>query len=216
MSSAQTITSLVSFPAPVKITFEDPCNFIGRLRDALVNVRGGLMEAGRVLVEAIDTDPVWRTRILESNPGCTPQMLKQLELIGRRLLDPRVVPLGSTPSGKVLRRLPIEEQTRILDGGMVDMVTEGGDVMKVDVRNMTVKQASLVIGPDRVRGIAEQRALLMAPTPRPAGAEGARGHVRPTHHIIPGRKGRQAKLVVGGVVFTESELVNNIDLMRSS
>lgn len=115
-------------------------------------------EAGKILVELIESDPdaMHRLRTKRNIPA---SLLRTMERVGRGLMLPEMF---SEPG---LARLPISEQKLIL-AGPVDMLTFDGHgeptTLKVDLMTASSEVRQQVVNGNHIRTVAEQRAYVEA------------------------------------------------------
>lgn len=121
-----------------------------------------LLKAGEKLVGILDEHPKAADFIMDQAPHVTPSVLGNLELLGRkqRHIDllfkhgPGVERLAKCPYSVQDRytKEPIPVAVRMPDGSI--------DILLIMFYNMTADQAYLGIGPDGIRAMGEQRAIL--------------------------------------------------------
>lgn len=116
------------------------------------------IKAGQIVAQAVDKDPRWIEKACAEDPTLPAEVLHRFEQIGRRQIVPALL-LNDSPGFKRLRRLPYAVQERF-SKEPVELLLAGGDTLHVDVQNLTPSQARQVFAGDRVRSLAEQRAIL--------------------------------------------------------
>lgn len=158
-------------------------------------------EAGRVLVELIDTHgPSILDRIMERNPLVSESVLETFERIGRKQLFYKLC-INESPGFRALRRCPYSEQVKYFSEPLQLLLIKGKDetdTLKVQPSSLSAAQAKQVIGPKRVRTLGEQRVYL----------EGLRSKPQPMDKSNP------YVIRHGKVVFTEVPILTEEDLLR--
>lgn len=123
-------------------------------------------EAGKLLVRMIEDDPTARDRIIEECPDLTPEILARFEAIGRNQLHPKTL-LNNSPGMRRLRQLPFSEQQKFLAEPVPLLVRgdSGPEVLKVQVQNLTGRQAQQVFSAHAFRPLEAQRAYVESKRP---------------------------------------------------
>jgi hypothetical protein len=116
--------------------------------------------AGEILVELLDVDGQDLEGLHEASE-LPMDVLATLEKIGRKQVNPRLL-VSDFPAARVLERLPMSEQDKLLREPVDMMVVHDGkaDVIKVAVQHMTRSQVKQVFARNYVRPLNEQRAFL--------------------------------------------------------
>ena len=186
----------------IKIMSEDEqqrkiAEFIQAFQDGIESWK----QAGAILVELVESDPHVYDYITQRAPAMTSGMLQTIERVGRGQLLPTLA-MDSSPGGIKLKGLPLSAQTRY-ETEPVPMVVEtdnGPDILLVQVKNMTQKQARQAFTNGRLRTEGEQRAKLI---------EDRSNAARPVKDIGKPWKIVNGKLhVVSGVTFSAGELAS--------
>lgn len=143
-----------------------------RFREALQRGRDALEEAGRILVELIDSDPLAKEKLLTALPEVTSETLETFERIGRKQLYHRLC-LSDGPGVRALRRCPYSDQVRFSTEGVPVLLLGGtaGDFLKVSVFEMDSVYAKQAFGNSKVRSLAEQRVFLERSRSKPRAIE---------------------------------------------
>jgi len=118
--------------------------------------------AGEIIVELVEADPQVFDKIIEFNPNMDAGILGKFEMMGRKVLHPKLL-LNDSPGFDALSEMPYSVQERFLISPIPLIVeTETGtDVLMVDAKNMTRNQTRQVFGKGRIRTEGEQKAWLM-------------------------------------------------------
>ena len=174
---------------------------IGQFIEAFNGSIASMQKAGEILVELVEADPHVYDFISNRAPTMTPGMLQILERVGRGQILPTLA-MDSSPGGLKLKGLPLSAQTRY-ETEPVPLVVEtdnGPDILLVQVKNMTVKQARQAFTNGRLRTEGEQRAKLI---------EDRSNASRPAKEVEKPWKIVGGKLhVTGGVILTAGELAS--------
>lgn len=133
-------------------------NAIAEFKQALQEVLGGLLRAGEIYVQAIDTDKDAKAEFQKAFPQVCSETWARIERIGRKQLDPRLA-LDASITGSRLRALPYSEQQRALDEG-VEVLLVDGETLKVKAENLTDTYVNQVVGRDGIRDLGAQRAYI--------------------------------------------------------
>ena len=120
------------------------------------------MQAGEIAAKAVEADPEFVDRVCEICPDINEETVNRFVLMGLKKLHPQLC-LSETPGVRRLRRLPYSLQEKHVKDP-VDLVVKNDDgkveILKVDVRNLTVDQSAQVFSVEGVRSHAEQRAWI--------------------------------------------------------
>jgi len=171
---------------------------IGQFIQSFQDGMNSWKEAGLILVELVESDPHVYDYITAQSPAMTSGMLQTLERVGRGQLLPTLA-MDSSPGGMKLKNLPLSAQQRY-ETEPVPLVVEtnhGPDILLVQVKNMTTKQARQAFTNGRLRTEGEQRAKLI---------EDRSSAARPVQEVDRPWKIVNHKLNVKGVIFTAGEL----------
>jgi len=119
------------------------------------------VSAGEIVAKNMDSDPEFIDKVNEKYPQFTHEILMRFEQIGRKSLIPELL-VSDCPGYTKLRRLPYEYQAKLLNSGVETLIRtpSGWDSLKIAPINLTRNQADLVFAKDRIRSIAEQRAVI--------------------------------------------------------
>lgn len=121
------------------------------------------VKAGEMLVELLNTTPNAYDLLIAADKRLSRQFLGLLEGMGRKTLHPELAYLEG-PGPRMARRLPYSVQQQVLNEPVELLVeTENGtDVLLVDVREMSLKQAEQVFSDKHQRPLGEQKAWRQA------------------------------------------------------
>lgn len=158
------------------------------------------IEAGEIAARELDADPEWADKVCEGCKWITPERVKRFADFGRKKIHPLLFVSGAPGATKMLK-LPYSLQEKYTKEP-VEVLTANGEVLLVDVMNLKPEQVHQVIGPDRIRTIAEQRAWLEEEKRKAAEA-------KPVQVDMPYRvvnRGNKRGVEVGGYFLSASEM----------
>jgi hypothetical protein len=133
-------------------------NALDAFRTALNEGIKKIVEASKVYVEALDSGLLTHDDFVEANPGIPAAAWSGFEAVGRDWMDYRLLYHGSRACSSI-KLLTKSQQTRVLDEG-VEVLTCNGDVLKVDVNNLTGDQVKQVFDRGVIRDLSGQRAYM--------------------------------------------------------
>jgi hypothetical protein len=137
--------------------------YLRRFKQAMLGVETAIVEAGKIYVAALDDDAVdssqFRLRCQQIWPSITPYVWRQFEDVGRGKKSQAEL-LGECPAAAKIRRLPDSVQKEIAAGKKFEVVA-GGEVLKMDVRNLSRELARQIFDRDHIRSVAEQKAWML-------------------------------------------------------
>lgn len=124
-------------------------------------------QAGARLCELIDNDPDVFDKICCDVPQLTPNILRQLERIGRRQLVPELL-LKAGAGWNRLRQMPFDVQKRFMEQPVSVLIetANGPDEIKVAIDDLTPRQAKQVFSDNGPRDLGSQRAWLRSHQPQ--------------------------------------------------
>jgi len=155
-----------------------------------------MYEACKLYVEVLDADRTLQASFEEAYPGIPSAAWRRFEAVGRKRIHVKLV---TTVTCHQLERCSYEEQEQYVENP-VGVLLSNGDVLKVEIKNLTLQQSRQVFSKDHVRGIPEQRAYLESLK--------TMEHINNTRKEsspIPYRVSRH-RLIVGGVSFSREDL----------
>jgi len=142
------------------------------------NVREGALTVSKIIVDAIDEDPANREILYEALKSVmTPTMFRQLESVGRKVLDPRLLIGSGGQHTTKIKRLPFDLQKKVIDGCMFEFLTADGSNMMVCLRDSEDWQAKQMFADDHIRTLPEQKSW--------AEAEKSRRKSSDIEHVVP-------------------------------
>lgn len=118
-------------------------------------------KAGQIVTRAIDSDPEWASKVTARYPQLTAEIIFRFEQIGRRQMLPQLL-VSDCPGYRALRRLPYSMQEAVMSRGVEVLTCHNGDydALMVEPINLTSNQCRQVFAANRIRSLAEQRALV--------------------------------------------------------
>ena len=140
-------------------------DYISRFRAAFIGGIENIVNAAEIYVAAIDENPKDADAFQAAFEDCIPaSSWACFEAVGRRWMHPKLL-LGGGKNGAKIKRLPYSVQERIFSGEKFDLLLPGGDVLRVDVREVDRAQADQLLDGDHVRTKSQQKAYLAAAAP---------------------------------------------------
>lgn len=130
-----------------------------KLREILSDLdaaASGIVAASKKYAEACDADPTFAGFCRDNAPWVREQTWQALLSVGRDEADWRVA-MGIAPHAGLLARLPVKTQTNVLDNG-IDVPTGDGDVVRMQVCNMSASQAKRALAGGALRTPTEMAA----------------------------------------------------------
>ena len=169
------------------------------LKDAIQSGIEAWETAGREVVRLLDIERMTLDEIASEADSeyITENVLAQFERIGRQQVLPKLLVM-SFPASKYLQRMPMSEQTRLIDGCVELLVIRdnGTDTLSVQSRDLTQDQCKQVFCRDGVRSLGAQRAFI----------EDRRKKI-PCSASLPTWKIKNGKVIFGGACeLTRQEL----------
>jgi hypothetical protein len=131
---------------------------LSKIMDKLSDMKSLWLEAASLYCDAIDQNPSFRDWCIENSPPGCARVFRSLEDVGRGRLDVRVAQ-GSIPFSGQIRRLSIEDQSKIIDNG-TDLLLPSGETLLIKASAMTNDQSRQVIASDHIRNLSEQKAWI--------------------------------------------------------
>lgn len=142
------------------------------------NVHEGALIVSKIIVDAIDEDPANREILFDAlKKVMTPSMFRQLEAVGRRTMDPRLLIGSGGPHTARMKKLPRDLQEKVIDGCMFEFLTADGSNMMVCLRDSEDWQAKQMFADDDIRNLPEQKAWVEA--------EKAKRKSTEVEHVVP-------------------------------
>tara|TARA_Y100000310_G_scaffold220706_1_gene222287 strand:- start:906 stop:1472 length:567 start_codon:yes stop_codon:yes gene_type:complete len=113
------------------------------------------------MVEQIDANPECKQEYIDAMPNVPQRTWATFEKIGRNMMDWRLA-LGGVKNEGAIKRLPVSDQNRIMDGEKLELIVSGGDTLMVDPTTCNKEQAAQLFDKGAIRTLSEQRAFLEA------------------------------------------------------
>jgi hypothetical protein len=117
-----------------------------------------IQQACEVYVKALDADKNAKKDFIEALPSIPLSAWVKFELVGRKQMIPELL-TDTSPMAEKLKRMPLTVQTQVY-GKNIPMVTQTGDILKVDFHGATQSQAKQIFSKNHVRTPEEQRAWI--------------------------------------------------------
>jgi hypothetical protein len=140
-------------------------SLVTELKDALASGLEAWEAAGQCVVSLLDVHGLTLEQIAEASGEdfITPNLVAQFERIGRKQVLPRLL-VSESPASRHLQKLPLSEQTRLMDGNVELFILKSGkpDVLSVAVKDLTSQQCKQVFDKHGVRSLGAQRAFVEA------------------------------------------------------
>lgn len=116
-------------------------------------------QAGKILVDLLDGGQVTRAVILERCEGLSAKVLERFELLGRRLMHPKLLLHAGAPAAGVIKKLSYPEQGKLMDAEITVLRGHGtGSEVKVRVQDLTTIEVGVVFDENgKVRPVEAQR-----------------------------------------------------------
>lgn len=142
------------------------------------DVHDGALVVSKIIVDAIDEDPANREVLYDVLKNrMTHMMFRQLESVGRKILDPGLlIGSGGQHTAKI-KKLPFDLQRKVIDGCMFEFLTADGSHMMVCLRDSEDWQAKQIFADDHIRTLPEQKAWIEA--------EKAKRKSSEVEHVVP-------------------------------
>lgn len=172
-----------------------------KIKSLLLTSTKGLIEAGELIAAMIDENPEGAIDIICADiPGLTPEIVLNLERLGRKTLHPQLL-IADGPGVRRLRKLGYSYQEKFIKEPIPVVLKNGGhcETLLMECLNLTEGQAAQVFASDHIRSEAEQRAWI----------EDAAAKALPiqTKVNLPYRTaGGKLVVMVAGTTFTRKEL----------
>lgn len=129
------------------------------------NIRRGLegfTKAADLIVEAIDKNPANAEMLYQAaaEVGVPTGFLRNLEAVGRKILEPRFITGRVYRHTAQIRRLRFDLQTQVLDGKKFPFLTADGTPLMIDLRDCEKWQTKQMFAVDHIRTMAEQKSWI--------------------------------------------------------
>jgi hypothetical protein len=146
-----------------KTLIESPHQLKNDIREclaALQNINDSLIACGKVIATACERNPFFLSRLHEAAGGTISlAFLGRIERVGRGVIDPRLV--QGLRNGILAERLPLPEQTRIIDKGVEVATGERGEKVEIlRLEEMDQATAVRVLVNGTIADIKTQRASI--------------------------------------------------------
>jgi hypothetical protein len=138
-------------------------NYVKGIREAFETSMMNLQGACELYVQAIDED--WRNKefIQKELEHVIPKTAwAGMEQAGRGTLDRRLTFDRGGKNARYIKKLPLSDQTKIMDGEKIELLATDGNPLLVDALKVGKAQAEQLFDGDAIRTIDAQRAFLEA------------------------------------------------------
>ena len=138
---------------------------IAEFKTALQDGINGIVRASEIYVSALDENPRNADRFREEFAEWVPvSAWSQFEAVGRKWMHPRLL-LGGVSDRKkagLIKRLPYSMQERVFQRERFPLLTNAGEVLKLDIMEATSEQAEQLCNGTTIRNLSEQKAWIEA------------------------------------------------------
>jgi hypothetical protein len=131
---------------------------IESFKECFENGISNIVKACNAYVNAIDSDPNASEEFKKAFPLISEGAWASFEAVGRKIIHHRLL-FGDNPAFNKLKKLPYSQQEKAIEQG-IEILVNGGDILKVKPENMTAFQRKQAFIDDRIRSIPEQKAYL--------------------------------------------------------
>ncbi len=136
-------------------------DYINDFRNAFSDGLNSIVKASQIYVVAIDENPKIADDFVREFRDVIPATAwAGFEAVGRKWMHPRLLMGGGGRYGSKIKRLPYSAQEQIFNGGRFDLLTNKGDTLSVDIRELEPEQVDQIIDNNHIRTLSEQRAWL--------------------------------------------------------
>jgi len=140
------------------LQISDNRDFIKEFKDGCSQGITGFIKAGKAYVAALDADPNNWNLFRAALPGFTESVWRQYEELGRGKMYFGTITAGQHKS-KIMK-MSYTVQKLIAGGQKYELLLPNGDVLNIDPREITLRQAKQLYANDHIRTVSEQRAWL--------------------------------------------------------
>lgn len=142
------------------------------------DVHEGALIVSKIIVDAIDEDPANREVLYDAlKKVITPMMFRQLESVGRKIMDPRLLIGSGGQHTSKIKKLPRDVQKKVLDGCLFEFLTADGSHLMICLMDCEDSQAKQMFGDNNIRNLAQQKAWIEAEKIKRKSAE--------VEHVVP-------------------------------
>ena len=158
-----------------------------------------IVKACNLYVADIDAHPESKQAYIDTGKW-NPRVLASFEDIGRGETDIRLM-LNGGKNTNYIKKLPISDQKRIMDGGNVELLTCTGDSLMIDPKTCTSEQAKQIFDGKSIRTPSDQRAYIEA-------EERGWEQLERTNNLVERYRVRGSKVIVGAACeLTKGDLL---------
>ena len=131
---------------------------IEQFRIALSEAQGALAKAAKIYVDIIDKFPEAKEEFKIKNPSVSAKAWINLEKVARGQMLPEFVRPDSVGATRA-QSLPVSDQKRLLSGP-VEVLCVGGDILKVQLSDLSIEHSSILFAKDHIRTLSEQKVFI--------------------------------------------------------
>ena len=120
-----------------------------------------IVKAAKIYVDAIEANPANADKFKDHfRDTIPPGAWSGFEAVGRKWMHPKLLLGGGGQYAHKIKRLPYSQQERVFEGGRFELLTNGGETLHVDMREVTKDQVDQLLDGNHVRNLAEQKAYV--------------------------------------------------------
>jgi hypothetical protein len=134
-------------------------NYVAEFKEAITKGHEMVHTACVGMVEQVDAHPESLQEYMDAMPNIPKRTWATFERVGRNTMDWRLM-MGGVKNESAIRKLPISEQGRLLDGDKVELLLTNGDSLMIDPLTCMKEQVDQVFDKGSIRDLSEQRAFL--------------------------------------------------------
>ncbi len=134
-------------------------NYVAEFVEAITLGHEMVHKACVSMVEQVDSNPSCLAEYKEAMPNIPKRTWATFERIGRNTMDWRLM-MGGVKNETAIKKLPISEQGRLLDGDKVELLLTNGDSLMIDPLTCMKEQVDQVFDKGSIRNLSEQRAFM--------------------------------------------------------
>lgn len=133
-------------------------NAVEQFKEAWEMGFGKILDACKIYVTAIDKNKTAKDDFVKNFPFIHPSVWSNIEACGRGIIHFKLM-ISMNPASQKAKLLPYSTQEAIINNG-IDVLTVKGDVLKIQLDNLTPEQIKQVFNGNELRDISSQRAWI--------------------------------------------------------